>query len=289
MKELSNLDHLIERYFAGESMKKLADEEGLDSGTLKRRFSEKGVQFRSRAESTTIANRRKIPDHLVAEILSDYARGSTVSDLCAKFAYSPGKAVCKRYPGGSGILGILSREGVTIRPVNEVRKSWWTRNQDPFFRAAHMIAAQTAGAAMREKTLRVRMSPIENQLFGALDALGADCVQQKCVGRYNLDISFKEFPIAVEIEVGSAFAKGRCSFAFDRIEYLLNQGWNVIYVIVRRKKPAVRLIAEKLIAFSDLVRSNESIRGQYGVICSEGNPISGCRYYLKSWPRIPTF
>ena len=139
---------------------------------------------------------------------------------------------------------------------------------------------------MREETLKVRMSPDELALFGALSVGPYSWVQQRAVDVYNIDISMDKPPVAVEVEVGSAFAVGRVSFANERIKHLTNEGYLVIYVITGRRRMDPATVSKKINSFVEVASTNKTLFGQYGVIDGEGNILTSSRYDADSVPRI---
>lgn len=274
------------RYTNGESLAALARELGVDGNTLRVRFESSDIPIRSMREGVRLSNARKFTIEEEAEIVARYESGENVADLVKAFNYSGGNLPCKRYPNGSGIRGVLGRNGVTLHTVEAIRQKTWSQKTCPDARAAHVRPAQLAGAKMRERSLNVKMSSSELALFGALSMGPHNWVQQRAVDIYNLDISMDGLPIAVEVEIGAAFAEGRMSFAQKRIKHLASEGWLVIYVISGRRSLNLRRVAEKIHSFIHIASADETFFGKYGVIDCEGDILTSSRYDTDGVSRI---
>lgn len=287
-KHIANIEGLIEKYLAGKSLKDIAIEMGVSAGMIRDRFVKLGVPLRSFAEAIRMSNARNLSPEIEADIIKRYQSGETVESLATAFDYASGKIMSQRHPRGCGIRGVLSRAGISIRGSDQSQKARWARST-PEQRLAQVASAQRAGAKMRESTLNVKMSPYEWQLFGAFVAMGVPCSQQRAVGTYNLDIAMNEFPVAVEIEIGSAFSVSRRFRVEQRTKYLTNLGWAVIYVIIGRRRLAIAPVANKVLSLLDRVRADKSILGQYGVVDCQGQSLAGSRYDFNAITRIPGF
>ena len=107
---------------------------------------------------------------------------------------------------------------------------------------------------------------------------------------HNLDIAIEPARLAVEV-IGSRAGEAATRRLRERTEYLLDAGWCVVFVPLRtlpqREDPGLAAIAEHLIALTERVRRDESLRRKYGVIGRDGKPSTYCRRELDGLPRIP--
>jgi hypothetical protein len=117
---------------------------------------------------------------------------------------------------------------------------------------------------------------------------GLIIAQQYPAGRYNIDIALTEHAVAVEVVgVDMSYRNTACA-KLPRVEYLLNQGWWVVFVLCQRS-PRVfdsRGITEQLIAITQRRSRTEPSPGQYGMIRGDGQPLPRHRGYGDNWPYI---
>ena len=79
----------------------------------------------------------------------------------------------------------------------------------------------------------------------------------------------------------------------QRLEYILNRGWFVAYLLGTARGQRYRfdlsIIGDDLLALLKVARSDESTRGKYGVIWGHGEPPAAAKYDFKSLPFVPGF
>jgi very-short-patch-repair endonuclease len=141
--------------------------------------------------------------------------------------------------------------------------------------------ANTKGGDLRFSS-RVELAAID-----MLREQGFEIYPQKAIGKYNVDIAITEPPIAVEIFGGSWHSTGRHATRFnERIEYILNAGWNIVIVWVLRDYPLEVGAINYIVAIAEKLRSTEPVRGEKHVIRGDGNiTTAGCNN-LKYRPII---
>jgi len=122
----------------------------------------------------------------------------------------------------------------------------------------------------------------EAELFDALDRLGYAPEGQRACGPYNIDIAFRS--IAVEISTYSNFAHPRIK---ERIKYLRDNGWCVVYVIFRSNADDLVGNLDNVIRSLQLIESNPSSLRQNWMIRCSAKRFSRCRDNLGRLTAIP--
>ncbi len=234
--EVPNLDDLIRRYKAGESLKQLADEVGVSRG--------------GKRDST-------------------------------------GKPF--------GLTGAFIAAGVQLRGRSEAERVKWASLTDPARRNEQVRAANKARRGAKDpesrKCARARTrffkclhaAPSEQGLADALEVLRFSVRRQFPLGKYNLDIALDELLIAVEVE--DEWSSGNYpGELFNRTKDILDSGWCVVFVVGRFLD--VPYVARKILAFTDAIRRDKSLYGQYWVLGSHPNRRPRGSSKLDGLPRI---
>jgi hypothetical protein len=132
------------------------------------------------------------------------------------------------------------------------------------------IPATIAKALSKQRTLS-KVGRGEIEVFTYLLQKELHPIQQLAVYVYNIDIAL--WPIAIEIHDTSSDPDRRPYFR-KRIEYLLNSGWNVLYIKTWKAKPVRTTALEYIISFFNELRFNKTGRCQYRMINSAGKLLS---------------
>lgn len=124
-----------------------------------------------------------------------------------------------------------------------------------------------ATARGRERTLN-RIGFGEWQLATWLRQYGLTFVLQQAVGHYNVDIGI--LPIAVELFMTAANPLGRIKMR-QKVEYLLNRGIHVLFIMSSPRHFLRAEVAEHVVAFLEEAQCDPSPVGQYRMIrgCGE--------------------
>ena len=128
----------------------------------------------------------------------------------------------------------------------------------------------------------------ERLLINRLRRTGHTIIPQKSCGRYNIDLAFDAFPVAVEI-CCSAFHR---TLRAERTEYILDRGWSVLFIWRPTKGRVpfrVDLMAEQTVAFLNQTRRHPSTQGQYGMIRCDGEFASPRGHDHFDATRVPGF
>jgi hypothetical protein len=130
---------------------------------------------------------------------------------------------------------------------------------------------------------------MEADFFQELVANGVEVTQQLAVGSYNIDIALEKYRVAVEIHRGAWH--GATSAKAERLEYLFDRGWQVVFIQVSRHgaPTAVGAIGNKLVSLTQVSGGDPAGNGQYGVLRRDGKPATRLPDYFNRWTRIPGF
>jgi len=155
----------------------------------------------------------------------------------------------------------------------------------------------------------------ENRIASFLELAEIPILQQFPVGSYNLDIALDGFPVAVEIvHLGvTDFNRGRRIShnrpGKERLKYLLDRGWFVLYLIATRKQQIIEhlpngcfapttgrtkrtinlgAVGKDLISWIQFARGNKSLAGYYWVIYGQGKMSSRLGYDFGECPLVPS-
>jgi very-short-patch-repair endonuclease len=107
-----------------------------------------------------------------------------------------------------------------------------------------------------------------------LATFGIDCVPQKAVGIYNIDLAVEDTRIAIELFGGSWHSTGRHKARHHRrCKYLFDKGWAVVIVWVdKRRHPFGVGACKKIVALAEHRRTSPAPFGEYHVIFGNGKP-----------------
>jgi hypothetical protein len=131
--------------------------------------------------------------------------------------------------------------------------------------------------------------PNETALLESLRAMGCQVAPQLAVGPYNVDIALEVPGIAVEIQSSSVRSFLATVRAQQRIEYILGQGWSILFVAIRGQGFVFPDVTQKVVAFVELAGRDKASFGQYGVIRSDGKDFTEGRPDPNSFTRVPGF
>lgn len=271
--ELDNLDNLIERYLAGETIKELARECGVNTKIVWNRIKEAGVPIRGR--------RLPVPDDLIARYLSGVSEKQLATDTGLS------RSVIRRR---------LIEAGIQPRDGSASMKLRWASStlaeRANMVRAAHKAvlgSTQTVDQLQRRAVGKERTAahatPAEGALARSLRRRGFSVTQQKAVHIYNVDIAVHEPTIAVEIFGGNFHATGRHGARFfKRTKYLLDHGWSVVIIWVDGRRYPLSVVAcgDYLLTLANELRANPSPVGQYRVILGNAETAPVAEMYFNT-------
>jgi very-short-patch-repair endonuclease len=227
------------------------------------------------------------------KLIEDYLAGRSILQLSKELGVSR-PTITRR----------LQRAGIEIRDMSDAHKVMWsTLKHDRGAMERHLGKAwdATRGREVGDRALLAQhhferqnqtVGMFEGELAGHLRLAGVDVKQQFAVGRYNLDLALDEPAVAVEI-LGSRRGARLIAQFLQRTEYLLDRGWSVIVVLCwgTTADASDRALpidtTQKLLAYHEAGRRDESLLGRYGMIGGERYPRSARRYEFEHLPAIP--
>ena len=249
---------------------------------------------------------RKIVVPNVEDLVSLYQSGTSVNKISKQFGI--GRNVINR---------ILSDHGIQHRGRAEAERLKWSvmkLDRGTVERQCSAAWNSSRGRNVSEETKRKFAATIERTgcnrgprsmseqtLIDAVRALGYSVTRQKAVGPYNVDFSFDCCPVAVEVQRSELNRKGsrRSSVRPERIKGIFDAGFAVLvcYHPGGLRWSGERYdatwyadaIAKKTVAFAELVRSDPSLVGQYGMIGGDGKPVTSKAVQFDDFTRIEGF
>lgn len=283
-------EHVINAYISGASINECSAMSGVSHGTFAKYIKQDGIA-RSRTEVAKIIGnklrgrarqdlRKPVPE-LIAEM---YKSGMTGRQIAVELHICR-KAITK-FLKERGLYMTATEKLIAVHGRDTIQE-WATR--------ASQAAKDGGGrknphewAKTRERLLFL-VGEGEAEVLSELRTLGYELRHQTPVGSYNLDITLDELNIAIEIHRGSWH--GRTDVRPERLEYLFNHGWRVIFVQISRHGAASDFpaIARKLVSLFETVRRHPSITGQYGVLSRNGEPTARLPDHFDRWARIEGF
>lgn len=291
-----DVDYLIRRYESGESLSSLAKECGVCLDYVRKHLIRAGIKLRTMGESHKTSGRKKRAAFL-PEVVSRYNSGESVKSIAAHLGRSCLFVNC-----------VLKDAGITPRGRSDAELLKWKRLKTDRMlverqcgRAWDAVRGSTPSEEVQEKKALARFrSKIfvfkgENEIADFVRESGFPVQQQWPVGPYNLDIAIDGTPVAVEVVHLSAFdfaGRGETGNRpqHERLKYLLDRGWFVIYLIAtghgKHRRIDLSIIGDDLIAWIERARSDESVFGKYRVIWGKGEAPPSARYDFNNLPAV---
>ena len=287
----ANFDNWINRYEAGESFPKLAQECGVSSYLFRRWLTERQVNVRSQSEGLLLgwqARPKRIGNRMdIAAAAARYRKGASMLEL-------------QRATGVSRetIKTALVAHGVHVRNRSEAEHLSWQKGlktaSTQTSAAWDAVRGNPASDATLNKQAVARGRTLSEQgqweadIIDALRYRGIKTVPQLPVGKYNLDIAIEKPLVAVEVyrstpkpDHDSAFAK--------RSQYLLDRGWWLLMILECRSWFNLDALTDKVVAFMDLARKDESAICKHGVVRGDGQPFTGRCSKINYLPQVESF
>lgn len=270
---MPDFDNLIARYIAGESVRELAGEAGINPKTIYKEIKRRDVLRPTRIE---------IPN--LPHIIERYLAGESEQSLAKELGVS--RSVLSRRLAEHGIQRRDISDSMYIRWANATpeQKSRMLDNAHEASRGSSVPDERKERVAKTRERISYFISPIENIMADWLREFGMSITQQKAIGAYNVDIAVNEPPIAIEIFGGGWHSSGEHAARFvERFKYILNQGWHVVIVwLDARHYPLDIRAANYIVTFIEELRLNPPTISQYRVIRGDGKTVSATNKYFNS-------
>jgi len=217
--------------------------------------------------------RRVVP---VDEIVSLYAGGESEKAVASR--YKVDRNVVRRVLLEAGITPRGRSEAMFLRMAHTTpdgRKALARaanekmRTLPPEFH--HASSVKQAGTKQRTRS---KVGMLEAQMFEYLAGAGVAPQQQLAVDVYNIDIA--AWPVAVEIHANASNPHGHPMYR-KRIMYLLNLGWNVLYVKLLPGDVLSEAACEYAAAFVKQAQADPSAVCEYRMIRGSGQFVAAGR------------
>jgi len=309
-----DVDDLLRRYAAGETIQDLKRRYGVDHGPIERVLREHGVP-----------KRWSVEDPNLAELLRLRTEGVLISDLSARFGPCPSAigrllakhrvtaptrwdetsraAVIKAYRDGASELALarnygcargvirkmLLRAGITPRGCGDAMVNRYV-GSTPEDRRALTAAANAAlrGKPLSPETRRKSalgrqrtgtfISELENVIVAELRRRGLVVEQQTAVGPYNCDLTIAAGAVAVEVFGGGwHWSGGHAARHRERSRYILDQGWHLVCFVVDHRRLLAAAGYDYLVTFAEFAERNPAARREYRVVGGTGQELPGLR------------
>lgn len=261
---------ICERYLAGETSGKIAKDFSIHAGTVASILKRNGIQPVNRKPVVIPWNKKDIP---VEDMVRMYNSGMSGNAISKHLGVS--RTVIERR---------LDELGVVRRGQTEANRLMMAgRSREENIRNTLAANMATRGKPQPEERMRKialgrerKLNHVGEDEFTLWALLWDRCIAftpQKAVGRYNIDIALKEFPIAVEVFGGMWHAYGSHARRFrHRLDYLLDRGWLPVIVWTDKANwPIGPGVVEYLASLIQVFRSNKPFVRQEHVIRGDGN------------------
>lgn len=258
-----DVDDLIRRYAAGESHNAIAETLGVSGETIRDRLTRAGVRMRSKSEAPR-------PERVAVDsvaIVSRYLAGESEKALAAAFGISRSAIRMRLRKAGvepRGRSAAMYQRMANTSP--EERRRIASASHDAARGSRRTEESLIERAASIEGRTTVNVSPAELALADDLRSRGLSVVHQKAIGKYNVDLATGT--VAVEVLGGSWHRAKRHG---ERLRYILDAGWDVIYVWVDvRRWPLGPDAAQCVVEHCEFRDRNPSAGRCYRVIRGSG-------------------
>lgn len=270
-------DNLIRRYLSGEAINAIAKDMQCSNKSIRNRLAEANIPLRG-----TPPRRPDIP---VQDIVTRYQAGE--SELAISLALGLNRQTITRHLTRAGIQrrGVSEANLIRMQSMSDEERQELTKAAHEAVRGKKLTKAQSIRNAKIREIWHNQRGTFEVELESWLADRGHVLTPQFAVDRYNIDLAIP--PVAVEVHWRS-HNPVTLPATKERIEYLTNRGWSVIYVWVTRTQVLDERAADQVASLIELSRRDPSTRGQYWVVRSRGELSATGRTDDDDWPIVST-
>jgi transposase len=269
----AKMRHAHEQYMTGRTLADVAAELGMHRADLGKSFHRRGLAIRPRGWNGG-PNRLDMPTD---DIVSRYSDGESVKAIAEHFGVSRG-VIHRRLTeanvtprGASEATTLVAARQTSEQRANQVRAAHeavrGSRHTEPWLESV---------ARTRERRGEHGVSPGTDRLCGFLADDGILFTREKAVGRYNVDVALSSHAIAVEVLGGTWHA--RRPVHAQRTPYILNRGWDMLFVWDTKRVPLDVRAYDYLVGWSQEPGRNPSAGGEYRVVRGDGQLVSTGRH-----------
>ena len=287
--EPSQINNLIGLYQSGMSLSEVSACVGVNVKTANKYITQSGITKWTKTEYNAISARKRrgrksssVPFNkgvIQDDFIQRYLSGVPLRELAAEYR------VCRKR-----LSAHLKANGIEPNGIATFIRHYGEKALSD--RCYHSSPWKTRNTELLAKTRQDRVllkGKHEQELLDSLKELGLNPINQLAISRYNIDIALQEHFIAIEVECGAWY--GSTSAKRERIEYLFDLGWRVIFIRAGRSGAIIDFsaIAQKLYALSQIVGIHPAIGRQYGVIGRHGESTARLPDRFNHYTRIPGF
>jgi very-short-patch-repair endonuclease len=276
----TKMAYAAELYASGKTFKEVAAELGMDPEGLREALHRRGVKAHPRRGGH---NRLPIPDGIAAV----YLAGTSEKGLAEQFGVS--RPTMRRWLIG---VGVQRRSMKDATALHLAQMSAEERSR----KAAAAHAARRGVSNTEEHQCRIaagkervgyggRTSPGTDFICEELTRRGIEHTREKAVGRYNLDIALAAAPVAVEVLGG--LWHGAKPIHARRTPYILDKGWNVVFVWNTKRVQVGPEAVHYVVAFAEETRRHPTPVRQYRVIRGDGKVVATGQADDDEFPLVP--
>jgi very-short-patch-repair endonuclease len=271
---------LVHRYAARELTTKLCREYRITPPQLYRHLREAGVPKRGQPD------KRKRID--LPPLIGAYLSGESMKSISDRTGHARTMLVQR-----------FKEQGVEVRSYSDAEYLKWgkvkrdraavVRQCGAAWKAATGRIASPETQAQIARTVHQRLRRrgfYEDFIAGQLRDAGCGSVEQQYpVGPYNIDVALDVPRVAVEVVNGVVRSTSRPAYP-ERTQHLLDAGWAMVFLIIRKRILDGRAVAQQIAAFAQLVSGDESARRQYRVVRGDGEVAAPGSFEFDHFARI---
>ena len=274
-----DINNLIARNKAGESVKSIAKSVGVHERTISDHFHAAGFRAINPLHKSIRLDIRAIH--------AEHDAGATIQALSRKHGISR-----------KSLASAFASRGLAVRSMSGAAAMRHTI-MSPDERLTNTAAAQSARRGQvdtietltkRAANMKHRIGLYEREIIQELHNRGITCDGQHAIGKYNVDIFLHEPLVAVEVY---SYHPGtpRMAQIRERTEYILNSGLSQITVQVTYPSKIFHLatVCDKVVAYADFCRRTKPAIGHHAVIRGDGEIATRSSHQSNDRPLIASF
>ena len=286
-------DDAINLYRGGLTVPEVSRQTGIPAQTIYQWVRKAGAT-RPRGSANAAAGRARRAI-LQADVVARFSAGRSVKAIASEMGVS--RPLVQQTLLDAGIAPRNRSEGMHARmaETDSARRKELASAANVARRGTKVSDAEGRLKAIRKCETGSKIGEAEADLVRALQARGLDAKPQHPVGPYNIDIMCGD--VAVEVHSQTDWPHSS-AVSRKRIEYLLNLGLNVLYVLCvvqrggaqarsRSVEPPTPAGTDEIIAFVQQSERDPAFRREYRVIRRSGERVAAARDNLDDLPLKP--
>lgn len=215
--------------------------------------------------------------------ISQYKKGASILSLSKIYGVDRNTIKSRFVEKNVPVRSSSDAADIRMKKLTELERKKLTSNANKRMKGYKMsLKSRIKNSETRQKNI-THIGYGENEIFEWCQKKGLTLIPQYSIGCYNIDLAIKKF--AVEIKINTCLPHHH-RLDSKKIKYLLNLGWNVIYIFVSNKSFICESQADQICSFFNFIRSNPSKRCEYRVIGREGKIKSVFRFNRKNFTLV---